>query len=129
MTGPTNRWRPRAAETAAAEADVTETDSDDEELEELRLLTYASIRSAADRRTPTVDALLADIERVSVGAELRVAFEGAWDAEADLAPDAARRAGDAEAVSTQLLMRQACYRAASAAIERPVAESLLAFIA
>lgn len=122
MTNPTNRSAPFASNGA-------DNGVDDEDDEELRRLTYTSVRSAADRRAPAFDALLADIEAASVGAELRVAIDGAWDAEADLAPDAGKPAADAEALSTQLLMRQACYRAARAAIERPVAESLLAFIA
>jgi len=93
----------------------------DADEEQLKLLTFAGARDAAEERLLVVEAMLADLDRISADAESTNGdrFDDDWLSEAGAKDDHA---------ATDLLMRQACYRAASAAVASPVAASLAAFL-
>jgi hypothetical protein len=91
---------------------------EDLEDEHTKLLTYEFGRESAAARARVVEAMLTDLGRLSSDAD-NPGANGGWDSAVD----------DVERVTTELMMRQACYRAAAAVVANPVAGSLTAFLA
>lgn len=90
--------------------------------QQLRVLTYEAARGASAQRFIALTDMVTGLETVSAGAAQPESGS----------PDPGERAAagaDVDQVSTELMMRQACYRSAAAAIANPIAPSLLEFIA
>jgi len=85
--------------------------------ERSRLLLVESAREAAAERSRFVGAVVTELVRISS------------DAGTSVAPVWAQMLDDIDATAAELMMRQACYRAAGQAIAEPVAASLAAFLA
>lgn len=95
--------------------------------EHSKLVTYEFGRESAAARARVVEAMLSDLGRLGSDADsprqrapgTSLSRPALWDAGVD----------DVDIVSTELMMRQACYRSAAAAMANPVTASLAAFLA
>ena len=84
--------------------------------EHSRLLLVENARETAAERSRFVGAVVAELVRISADSGTPAATMGA-----DVLDDV-------DATTAELMMRQACYRAARRAIAEPVAASLVAFL-